>query len=185
MKFKIKKTAYIVFISFLALIGLLVIVSAFPISGNYQIKVVQSGSMEPAMKVGSIVIIKPADSYEVGDIVTFHGRFRLPNGEELAVTHRVVEKTVSGSTTVYKTKGDANDDPDTELLRENKIIGKVLFDVPYIGYVVETARKPYGFLAILIIPASIIIYDQAIVVWKEVKKLRAKREKDLQSENQS
>ena len=131
------------------------------------------------------MVVKPAESYNVGDVVTYEGGFRDEKGRPVPVTHRIVEKKVVGSSTTYVTKGDANDDPDNQTVRERQIIGKVLFDVPYMGYVVASARQPYGFLAIIIIPAAIIIYDQAVVVWKEVKKLRAKREKDLEGENQS
>src|SRR3989338_8215020 len=42
-----------------------------PIKGNIEIKIVKSGSMEPAIKTGSIVVIKPASLYGVGDVITF------------------------------------------------------------------------------------------------------------------
>ena len=167
----------------MGIIAVLVLISVFPIEGNYQIKIVQSGSMEPALKTGSVVVVKPAGNYEIGDIVTFHGGFKLANGEEIAVSHRIVEKNVSESGEItYKTKGDANEDADHQELRESQIIGKVLFGIPYIGYVVESARQPYGFFAIVIIPAAIIVYDQAAAIWKEIKKTRAKRRTNLESE---
>lgn len=176
MKFNsIKKIAYYGFIGLLALVGLLVVISAFPITGNYQIKVVQSGSMEPSIKVGSVVVVKPSKSYEAGDVVTYEGGFRDEKGRRIPVTHRIIEKRVEGGSLSYVTKGDTNDDPDNRVVREGQIIGKVLFDISYIGYVVEAARKPYGLLAIIIIPAAIIVYDQVAVIWREVKKLRAKR----------
>jgi len=176
MKFNVKKIAYIAFISFLTLVGLLVIISAFPIAGNYQIKVVESGSMEPAIKVGSVVVVKPAESYQVGDIVTYEGGFKDEKGKSIPVTHRIVEENTSGSLTTYVTKGDANDDPDNRDVRKGQIIGKVLVDIPYVGYVVASARQPFGFLAIILIPALLIIYDQGIIVWKEIKKMRSKKE---------
>jgi len=176
MKSKIKKTAYITFISFLTLVGLLVVASAFPIAGNYQIKVVESGSMEPAIKVGSVVVVKPAESYVVGDIVTYEGGFKDEKGRSIPVTHRIVEEKTSGTLKTYVTKGDANDDPDNLAVRERQVIGKVIFTIPYIGYIVESVRQPYGFLAIIVIPATLIVYDQAVIVWAEVKKIRGKKE---------
>jgi len=179
MKSKIYEIGYYGFIITAGVIALLVIISAFPINGNYQIKVVQSGSMEPNIKTGSIVVIKPVDVYEVGDVISFYGGFRLPNGEELAVTHRIVEKKVNnGGGIVYRTKGDANDDPDTNEVKERQVVGKVLFNFPYIGYVVEAVRKPYGLLAIIVIPAGIIVHDQIAVIRKEMKKIKAKREEE-------
>lgn len=185
MKSKIYKIGYYGFIGTVGVIAILVIISAFPIAGNYQIKVVQSGSMEPAIKTGSIVVIKPADNYEVGDVISFHGGFRLPNGEELAVTHRIVEKKVGSGGIVYKTKGDANDDPDTNEIKERQVVGKVLFNFPYVGFVVEAVRKPYGFLAIILVPAGILVHDQIAVIRKEVKKIKTKREEDSSDELQN
>ena len=179
MKFnRIKKITYYGIIGLLALVGLLVVISAFPITGNYQIKVVQSGSMEPSIKVGSVVVVKPSESYEAGDVITYEGGFRDERGGRIPVTHRIVEKKTEGGSLAYVTKGDANDDPDNRVVRERQIIGKVLFDVPYMGYIVEAARKPYGFLAIIIIPAAIIVYDQVEVIWREVKRMYGKKKKD-------
>ncbi len=175
---KISRIGYYVFFGALAAIAILVLVSAFPISGNYQIKVVESGSMEPTIKVGSVVVVKPTDSYQVGDVVTYEGGFRDEKGRAVPVTHRIVEKKVENGVTAYVTKGDANDDPDNRVVRERQIIGKVLFDVPYVGYIVEAARKPYGFLAIIIIPAAIIVYDQGVVIWKEIKRIYGKKNED-------
>ncbi|KKU04164.1 MAG: hypothetical protein UX07_C0045G0001, partial [Parcubacteria group bacterium GW2011_GWA2_45_30] len=44
--------------------------------------------------------------------------------------------------------------------------------VPYLGYAIETARTTYGFLALIIIPALIIVWDQAQKIWEEIKKAR-------------
>jgi len=49
-------------------------------------------------------------------------------------------------------------------------VGKVLFDVPYLGYAVETARKPIGFVLLIIIPAGIIVYDEVRKIVSELKK---------------
>jgi len=175
---KILKIGYYIFFGALAAIAILVLVSAFPIQGNIQIKVVQSGSMEPSIKVGSVVVVKPSESYEAGDVITYEGGFRDERGGRIPVTHRIVEKKTEGGSLAYVTKGDANDDPDNRVVRERQIIGRVLFDVPYMGYIVEAARKPYGFLAIIIIPAAIIVYDQVEVIWREVKRMYGKKKKD-------
>ena len=185
MKFSFKKIAYSGIVGFIAIVGLLVIFSAFPIPENYQIKMVESGSMEPTIKVGSVVVVKPADAYHAGDIITYEGGFRAENGTPIPVTHRIVEERVEGGSTVYITKGDANDDPDNRAVRRRQIIGKVLFDVPYMGYIVAAARQPYGFLTIIIIPALVIVYDQVKIIWEETKKIRDKRKTKSQSETQN
>ncbi len=55
------------------------------------------------------------------------------------------------------------------------MIGKVLFSVPYAGYVVAAAQKPYGFLLIIIIPAVLLIGDEARKIFSELKKLKAQK----------
>ena len=70
----------------------------------------------------------------------------------------------------YITKGDANNAPDQEEITKREIIGKVLFSVPYLGYAVDFAKKPLGFSLIIIIPASIIIFDEIKKIFGEIKK---------------
>lgn len=176
---KIFKIFYWVFTTLVAVVALILIVSLLPIPGNYQIKTVLSGSMEPAIKTGAVVVVKPADNYEKGDVINFTGNFRLTSGKEVTVTHRIVEKNVSEAGVIsYVTKGDANDDSDFETVAQRQVIGKVLFNVPYIGYVLETAKKPYGFLALILIPAGLIVLEQIKNIWTEFKKMRSKKRQE-------
>jgi len=167
---KIEKIVYYGFLGALGLVTILVVFSALPITGNYKFMVVRSGSMEPSVKMGSIVLVKPSANYSVDDIISFNAGFRGPDGKDVPVTHRVIEMRVDQGDPIYVTKGDANEDPDTRELNHRNVIGKVLISVPYIGYAVEAARTPYGFLILILIPASIIAYSQVIKIWKEVKK---------------
>lgn len=158
------------FFGALLLVALLVVISAFPIKGNFQIKIVESGSMEPNIHTGSIVVIKPEAKYAVGDIITFDANFRGPDGKKVPVTHRIVEIAGENGLYTYTTKGDANEENDPTAVRHQSVLGKVMFSVPYIGYAIETAKKPYGFLALVLIPSLIIISDQAKNIWDEIKK---------------
>jgi len=173
---KVLKTIYYVFLGAIALIALLLIVSIFPITGNYKILSVLSGSMEPTVKTGSVVIVKPSADYEIGDIITF-GQITKT---KVPITHRVHDIKVQNGEPVYITKGDANNAPDTREVRKSEIIGKVLFDAPYMGYALDTARKPYGFMALIILPAAIIIYDEGRKIWGEVGNLKnQKKDKEI------
>jgi len=148
------------------IIAILLIVSVFPITGNYKVMVVQSGSMTPAIKMGSVVMVKPADDYKIGDVITFgpYSRTQAPT------THRIYDIKVTGGTPVYITKGDANNAPDQREITKRDIVGKVFFSVPYLGYAVAAAKKPYGFMLIIVVPAVIIIYDEIRKIYAEVKK---------------
>ena len=169
----ILKTLYYIFFGALILVALVVAVSAFPAKGNIQIKVVESGSMEPKIKTGSVVLIKPEAKYAVGEIITFDSDFKDERGAKVPITHRVIEVKTENNLVTYLTKGDANEESDGQIILARKVIGKVLFDVPYVGYAIDTAKKPYGFLALILIPALILIGEQTQNIWREVKKMRA------------
>jgi len=128
---------------------------------------VQSGSMEPAIKTGSIVITLPSSVYSQGEVITFS-----KNSKNI-VTHRIQAKLYpegASSSPVYKTAGDANENFDNWEVNNSDIIGKVVFSVPYVGYVADFAKKPQGFILLVIIPATIIIYEELKNIIRELKK---------------
>jgi len=163
---KVFKIIYSIFIAFIVLIAVLLIVSVFPITGNYKMMIVQSGSMAPAIKMGSVVLVKPADDYKIGDVITFgpYSRTKAPT------SHRIYDIKIVDGNPVYITKGDANNAPDQREITKRDVLGKVLFSVPYLGYAVDFAKKPLGFSLIIIIPASIIIFDEIKKIFGEIKK---------------
>jgi signal peptidase I len=126
--------------------------------------VILSGSMAPALPVGSVVITQKQDRYAAGDIITF-----LRPGEKTAVSHRIVQ--INDKHEII-TKGDANKTPDNGTVGQANVTGKVFFAIPYLGYIVEFAKSPKGFLALIVIPATIIIYE-------ELKKVRSELGKDF------
>ena len=131
--------------------------------------VVQSGSMEPSVPTASIVFTLPQSSYQQGDIITFH-----PNGnEKQTVTHRVEFKLypdgINGAP-LFMTAGDANKDVDKWEVRQEHIIGKTVLTVPFLGYLVDFAKKPEGFILLVIVPATIVIYEEIKNLFLEIKK---------------
>jgi len=163
---KIFKVVYYIFIALIAAIALLLVISILPLTGNFKVLTVLSGSMEPAIHTGSIVMVKPATNYQIGDIITFGkiGKTQTP------ITHRINDIRVQEGKPIYITKGDANNAPDTREVTPAEIHGKVLFSVPFAGYAVDFARKPLGFLLIIIVPAAAIIFDEARKIYAEIKK---------------
>lgn len=126
---------------------------------------VLSGSMEPEIKTGSIVIVKPASEYKIGDVITFNeSKGKAP------ITHRIYDIKIVDSEPLYITKGDANDTPDQIEIKKKDIVGKVLISVPFVGYAIDFARKPMGFALIIIIPAAVIIFDEIMKIYAEIKK---------------
>ena len=162
---KLFSVAYYIFIAALATLGLLLVAALFPIDGNIQIKIVKSGSMEPTIRTGSIVVVKPEASYTKGDIITFGPDTK----KEVPITHRIVEIKGEGANMRFVTKGDANEDTDMKEIARNAVVGKALFSIPYLGYVIDFARKPIGFFLLIIVPACIIIVDELLNIRKELR----------------
>ena len=102
-------------------------VGLFPL----QPALVGSGSMEPKMYAGDVVIIAkvPADNVELGDVI----QFRVPEG--VTVMHRVIEieETEDGGK-LFVTKGDANDEPDLEPVMPENVVGKAILTIPKVGW---------------------------------------------------
>jgi signal peptidase len=107
--------------------------------------------MEPALAVGSIEVTKPLqtnEDIEVGDIVTF----RSPSDADVVISHRVIAIADNG----FITKGDANRIPDEFVVQRQNVLGKVVFHIPYFGYLVWAMKTPLG-LFLLLIPAILLI----------------------------
>lgn len=97
--------------------------------------VVVSGSMEPIIPKGSLILIKKSDpaSIEVGDIITF--KVDLDDDNELdLVTHIVAEINSDGYSVAYKTKPNVVDEIDRWLIPSSDVLGEVEWSIPYLGY---------------------------------------------------
>lgn len=100
---------------------------------------VLSGSMEPELSVGDLLLVVAVDDYRVGDVIVYRTG-------KTPVTHRIV--SIGDSEVV--TKGDANNTPDTPISRE-QILGKVVLAIPCAGYVVNVIKTPAGTLAVALL----------------------------------
>jgi len=157
----------------LILVGILIAFSLLPIKNNYKILAVTSGSMEPAIGVGSLAIIKPVGDYKVNDIITF----KKPNAssDKETTTHRIVEISESAGSTFYKTKGDANENADAGLVNADQIVGKYYFSIALLGYLIKYLKSLPGLILIIIIPATIIIYEEAKKIGQEARKIKKRK----------
>ena len=131
--------------------------------------IVQSGSMQPAIKVGSIVIVQKSDIYNPNDVITF----KNSTNDKNPTTHRIHFKEypegVSGPAE-YLTAGDANEEFDRNKVKDEQIVGKVVLTLPYAGYIADFAKKPYGFILLVIVPATIIVYEELKFLKREFGK---------------
>jgi signal peptidase len=121
---------------------------------------VMSGSMSPALRPGDLVIVKGEEPINLGDMVT------VESGE-FTYTHRVVER-LEGD--MFRLKGDANEDPDANLVEASQIIGKVVLIFPF-----SHLYTPYGLVLAMLAPAALIIGKQVYTIHQSTKR-RNRRE---------
>lgn len=162
---------YYIFVACIIGIALLLLASMVPVPGNIKVKIVKSGSMEPTIMTGGIVVIAPAENYTVGDIITFGQDTKT----QIPTTHRIVRIEGEGPLRAFATKGDANNDEDPAPTRIGDIKGKVLFTVPYLGYILDFAKKPLGFALLVGVPALAIIIDELGKIIAEIKSMKKKK----------
>lgn len=179
MKRTCKIISEIVIYAIIFLVAILLIWSAIPVKNNPKIFVVLSGSMEPYIHTGSVIITKPVSNYKVGDIITFGENSKI----YLPTTHRIVEIKKVNDEIVYRTKGSANDSEDIKEIPQKEVLGKVFFSIPYLGFIVDFAKKPLGFFLVVGIPAIFIIYEEIKKIIREVKKVKEKKLLEQKSEN--
>ncbi len=167
------KIAYYTFVSAVAFLGLILLVSAVPMAG-VSVKIVQSGSMEPSISTGSIVVIKANEIYQKGDVITFFFNER----DVTPTTHRIMSVNEDDGEKSYVTKGDANEEKDPGEIEEEAVVGKVLFSAKFLGYVLDFAKKPLGFALIIGLPAAFIILDEVMKISAEVRRtIKEEKEK--------
>lgn len=166
-------------ISFLGYIGVSSkITGKQPIIFGHQLMTVLTGSMEPTIKTGSIILVKPiekADEFKAGDIITFFSA-----GEEHEViTHRIIEIKLIKNELYYMTKGDNNNTKDLDLVPRTNIIAVYKnFTIPYLGYVFSFISSKNGILVILFVPGVLLILSQIMKIWKSILKKNSKEKKE-------
>ncbi len=105
-------------------------VGVFPIYPS----VIATGSMEPMIKPGDVILVKKIvemdgiNNLKVGDVIQF-------KRDGILISHRIIniendEKEGIG----FKTQGDNNSGPDTEIVRPQDIKGIITYTVPKIGW---------------------------------------------------
>lgn len=138
--------------------------------------VVQSGSMEPTLKTGSVILLSsshdlqgvlspiPSPKYHQGEVITY------TNSKE-NFTHRIVSIQETNNQFFYETKGDANKASDVGKIPESKILGRVILSLPYLGYLTSFAQTQKGYIVLIVIPATIVVYSEFLRIKEELQKI--------------
>lgn len=143
----------------LALFGLvgvvltgIVLAKLVPLSGHQPI-VVGGGSMEPAIAIGSTIVVAPvtATALAPGDIVSV----RVGPSQAL-YTHRITYVVDRPDGRWIRTKGDANPEPDPTLVPASAVVGRVEMVIPWVGFLITLLSTPTGIVFVLGLAASIL-----------------------------
>jgi signal peptidase len=125
---------------------------------------VLSGSMEPTIHTGDIVVvdkISPLDT-RVGDVVTF----RSPEDPAKLITHRMISMRVRGETVFVVTRGDANTGVERWSVPTNGTIGRAEYRIPKLGYAANRVGSRFGRLAFLVVPALLLALVELCRIWR-------------------
>ena len=134
------------------------VIFAFLISGirllGFDVYGVLTGSMVPAYPIGSLIYVQDVDpnELELRDVITF-------SSGKTIVTHRIVEIVRDDNNPYqlkFRTKGDANNDPDASLVGPADIIGKVAFGIPHLGTIANYIQNPPGLYVTIVIGLALI-----------------------------
>ncbi|MCW2843160.1 MAG: signal peptidase [Nocardioides sp.] len=113
--------------------------------------VIETGSMEPGMPPGTLVVVKPVPAAEIGpgDVVTY----QIKSGDSTVVTHRVVTVGFDGTGAPrWRTQGDANPSADANWVLPVQMQGRKWYAIPYLGYVTSlVSSQQRGLLMGLIV----------------------------------
>ena len=156
MRYLISRFKYIALI---LLVLLAVVFVVLPAVFASSLAVVYSGSMEPEMPRGALAWMEPVDpaTIAVGDIIAFNPPRSEP---DVIVSHRVIE-VIKGETLAFSTKGDANEDPDWDVIPADNVVARVSFNLPDMGYLLLRVGKytkgRIGFVLFIAVPTVLLI----------------------------
>lgn len=131
--------------------------------GPYEYMTVATGSMEPAISAGDVIVIKKGapEAVALNDVITFYPY----EGSLTRVTHRVVAIAQEG----FLTQGDANSERDENPVTHLMYIGKVILTIPFIG---KLMSKPSG---LMVLAGAFLVYALAEALLKEFFKNKFSR----------
>ena len=159
------------------LITLFIVISSKAAGGEpslfgYQFKTVLSGSMEPEMQTGSVILIQQAKNtagFKKGDVITFKTK------DNLLITHRIIDVQSEGQS--YITQGDSNNGPDVEPVPAQNIVGKYSgFTIPYAGYALHYLNSGQGAVLFLIIPGLLFLGYAVFTIWRALRLIEVPKE---------
>lgn len=146
-----------ILIIFLLIICTILLFSVFQVKNNpeqlptmlgFKIMTILTGSMEPVLDPGDLIVVKSVDpmKVKVNDVITYK------NSQNTMITHRIVDLNLREGEVFFETKGDANNVRDEGNVQSDQLVGSLLFSIPKAGYLVIFLKSPTGLAMLLAIP---------------------------------
>lgn len=153
-----------------------VIVTALPLALprflGYEVYEVVTGSMEPAIPVGSVIYVSPVESpktIEAGEVIAF-------TDDGSVIVHRVVDNYyVQGE---FVTKGDANPTQDFDKVPYSALVGRVERHFPMVGHLMSLYSSTVGKTYVLAFAACGLMFNILAGRIRDRRKARAQMELD-------
>ncbi|MFL5907349.1 MAG: signal peptidase I [Solirubrobacterales bacterium] len=137
-----------------AFLSTLLAAAVLPVALGMHTCVVRSGSMEPTIDTGDLVIsrsISPSEA-SVGEIVTF----KDPDEGGRLITHRVRAMHERDGRFYFLTRGDANTGFEHWNLPSSATLGTVAYRIPKLGYLTGPVASGLGHLLFVVLPAVLL-----------------------------
>jgi signal peptidase len=174
----IKLLSFGVLACLLGLVALVATATA-PEFFGYHTYTVEGNSMAPALKRGSVAIAAPTSlrALRVGDIIAFRQSPKHP-----PVLHRIIEITNETGQLGFITQGDQNQTPDSQPVSLQGPGDKVMYSVPYAGYVLDFAHGTLGRILLIGLPLPTLL---AVFLLPGKRAAKAKPESNPSPETQA
>ena len=148
-----------------ALIGVALLVAAatLPALFGYHTYIVYGGSMGRGLLQGSAAVSKPTSAQElsIGDVIA-----RRESPDRPPVLHRIVDISVVDGQRLFVTQGDANRTPDPEPVAFEGTGDRVVYSVPFVGYLLHFAKSGLARLLLIGAPLAILAGIMLREAWR-------------------
>lgn len=94
-------------------------------------------SMEPALRTGDLVLVEPARSYVVGDVVAY----RPLQAPDRTIVHRIVGGDDAAG---FIVRGDGRVTPDFDRPHGSELLGRAVLVAPLVGWAIALLQSPIG-----------------------------------------
>lgn len=158
-----------------------------PMAFHWEPTIVMSGSMEPRIMTGDVIVAMPVPQDKIKELVQSGQVLLAKNAEKpgTLITHRVIEVLPNG--TGYLTKGDANRSQDDIALLPENIQGIERIRVPYVGIPFQALKngdpEPLAVFLLVTILAGISVLGEKTRIREEEDKKRCAADPDITLEN--